>query len=79
METKQKGFRQRYTCGTHVSGHGRQITSRLGKTLPAGKDSVIEMGVVITMPGKQGDPYTVLDEQSFIVLEAQEEQLAQLS
>lgn len=76
---QRKDFRQRYTCGTHVSGHGCQITSRPGNVLPAGKDRVIEKGVIITMPGKQGDPYTVLDEQSFIVLEAQEEQLTPLS
>jgi hypothetical protein len=40
---------------------------------------VVESGVIIAMPSKQGDPYTVLDEQSFIVLEAQEEQLTPLS
>jgi hypothetical protein len=73
------GYRQRYTCGTHVSGRGRQITSRLGKAITPGKDREIEKGVIITMPGKLGDPYTVLDEQSFIVLEAVEEQLRQLS
>jgi hypothetical protein len=62
-----------------VSGHGRQITTRLGEVLPPAGDRVIVKGVIITMPGKQGDPYTVLDEQSFIILEAQEEQLTPLS
>ena len=42
-------------------------------------DLVIGRGVIITMPAKEGDPYTVLDEKSFIVLEAQEEQLSLLS
>ena len=72
-------FRQRYSCGTHVSGHGRQITALFHKISPHGKEREIQKGVIIAMPGKEGDPYTVLDEQSFIVLEATEEQLRQLS
>lgn len=61
-----------------MSGHGRQIKSLFSKNPPAGKERVIEKGVIIAMPGKDGDPYTVLDELSFIVLEAWEEQLSTL-
>ena len=75
----QKKFRQRYSCGMHVSGHGRQIKTLFSKIPQPGKERVIEKGVIVAMPGKDGDPYTVLDEQSFIVLEAQEEQLTRLS
>ncbi len=77
--TPTKVYRQRYTRGTHVAGHGRQTTSRPGKAITPGKNREIEKGDIITMPGKPGDPYTVLDERSFIVLEAQEEQLRQPS
>ena len=68
-------FRQRYSCGTHVTGHGRAIASRHGTLLSSHDERKIEKGVIITMPGREGDPYTVLDEQSFVVLEAREEQL----
>ncbi|HEY6953465.1 MAG TPA: hypothetical protein VI758_13750 [Bacteroidota bacterium] len=76
---QQTIHRRRYTCGTHVSGRGRQIKALFSNTLPQGKERPINKGVIIAMPGKQGDPYTVLDEQLFIVLEAEEEHLKALS
>ena len=71
-------FKQRYTCGQHVKGHGRHLSTRV-KAIPSKKECVIEKGVIVTLPGKNGEPYTVLDEQSFITLEAQEEDLTPLS
>jgi len=71
-------FRRRYTCGQHVTGHGRQVTTRGGAIL-TGKERVMEEGVVVKLPGKHGDPYTVLDQQAFITIEAQEEHLKPLS
>ena len=61
-----------------MAGHGRQI-SALGITSRSGKEYVIEKGVITMLPGKRGEPYTVLDEQTFIVLEAKEEDLRPLS
>lgn len=76
---QQTGFTRRYTCGLHVAGHGRQISTRFGEATPSGKEYVIEKGVIIMLPGKRGEPFTVLDEQTFIVLEAQEQHLTPLS
>jgi hypothetical protein len=72
--------KQRYTCGQHVSGHGRQIATRNGEPVPkqSGKELVIEKGVIVMLPSKRNDPYTVLDEQTFIVLEAQGDHLTPL-
>jgi len=70
----QTSFKRRYTCGQHVTGHGRQISIR-GEAITSGKECVIEKGVITGLPGKAGDPYTVLDEHTFIVLEAKEEAL----
>lgn len=75
----EKIIKRRFSCGVHVSGHGQQVSTRTGNSIPPGKDIVFEKGVIITMPGKEGDPYTVLDEQSFSVVEAKEEQLKPLS
>jgi hypothetical protein len=77
---QRTSYKQRYTCGQHVAGHGRQIATRGGKPVPtqSGKEFVIEKGVIVMLPAKRGDPYTVLDEQTFIVLEAQEEHLTPL-
>ena len=76
----QANYTQRYTCGQHVAGRGRQIATRAGKaiSIESGKDFVIKQGIIVMLPGKHGDPYTVLDEQTFIVLEAQEEHLTAL-
>jgi hypothetical protein len=75
----EKSFKRRFTCGVHVSGHARLVSNHSGKALPSAKERVFTKGVIITMPGKEDDPYTLLDEQSFTVLEAQEEQLTPLS
>ena len=73
-------FLRRYTCGQHVSGRGRQIATRSGAQVPrsSGGEQVIGRGVVVMLPSKSGDPYTVLDEETFIVLEAREEDLVAL-
>lgn len=75
---QQTSFKRRYTCGQHVTGHGRQVSTR-GEAILSGKDCVIETGVVVKLPGKSGDPYTVLDQLVFITLEAQEEHLKPLA
>ena len=84
---QQTSFKRRYTCGQparpcrsggHEVGHGRHISTR-GEAIPSKKECVIEKGVIVMLPGKRGEPYTVLDEQTFITLEAQEEHLTPLS
>jgi hypothetical protein len=75
----EKNFKRRLTCGVHVSGHGRPVSNHSGRALPSAKERVFTKGVFIMTPGKEGDPSTLLDEQSFTVLEAQEEQLTPLS
>ena len=75
---QQTTFRRRYTCGEHIKGRGLHVSTH-GKTITAGKMCVIEKGVIVMLPGKRGDPYTVLDEQTFITLEAQEEDLTPIS
>jgi hypothetical protein len=68
-----------------VAGHGRQISTRGGAILdelshrPSGKEFVVEKGVITGLPGKPGDPYTVLGEQTVVAFEAQEEHLTTLS
>ena len=73
-------YNQRYTCGQHVTGHGRHISTH-GEAIPlkSGKELRIKRGVITMLPSKRGEPYTVLDEETFIVLEAQEEGLTPLS
>ena len=71
-------FKRRYTCGQHVKGHGRSILVR-GKSVSSGKVQLIEKGVITILPGKSVEPYTVLDEKTFVLLEAQEEDLNPLS
>jgi len=39
----------------------------------------IGKGVNTMLPGNLGEPYTVLDEETFVVLEAKEEDLTPLS
>jgi hypothetical protein len=75
---QQAIFKRRYTCGEHIKGRGRHVSTH-GKAISAGQMCVIEKGVIVMLPGKRGDPYTVLDEQSFITLEAQEEDLSPLA
>jgi hypothetical protein len=74
---QQTSFKRRYTCGQHVAGHGRQISTHR-EAVTSGKACVILKGVITGLPGKADDPYTVLDEQTFITLEAQEEHLRPL-
>lgn len=76
---QQSSFRHRYTCGEQVKGHARQISTRNGQIVRSGKEFVIERGVIVMLPAKHGEPYQVLDEQSFIVLAAEEEKLISLS
>ena len=73
---QQASFKKYYTyiCGQHVAGHGRHILAP-GEAIPWRKEIVFEHGVIVRLPGKRGEPYTVLDEQTFNVLEAQEEHL----
>jgi len=71
---RQTSFKRRYTCGQRVTGHGRQISTR-GEAVTSGKGNVIEKGVITGLPGKAGDPYTVLDEHTSVVFEAKEEDL----
>ena len=75
---QQAPFDRRYTCGQHVAGHGRQISAP-GQAIPWRNDCVFEKGVIVMLPGKTDEPYMVLDEQTFIVLEAKEEHLTPLS
>jgi len=66
-----------YACGEHVAGRGRQISAP-GEAIPWQKESAFEKGVIVMLPGKSGGPYTVFDEQTFVVLEAEEEHLTSL-
>lgn len=77
---EKETYKQRYTCGLHVSGRGRQIATRTGQPVSQRlqQELVIEKGVIVMLPSKRSEPYTVLDEQTFIVLEAQEEHLTPL-
>lgn len=77
---EKKTYKQRYTCGQHVSGRGWQIATRTGEPIPQQlrKELVIEKGVIVMLPSKRSEPYTVLDEQTFVVLEAQEDHLTPL-
>ncbi len=75
----QTASTHRFTCGEHVRGRGRQISTRYDKNVRPGKELPIERGVIVMLPSKQGEPYQVLDEQSFIVLIAEEEKLISLS
>ncbi len=43
-----------------------------------GQELVIVNGTVVSLPAKRGDPYTVLDGVTFIVLEVNEEDLTPL-
>ena len=71
-------FKCSYTCGQHVAGHGRQVSAR-GKAIPWRNEYLFEKGVIVILPAKSGDPYTVFDEQTFLILEAKEEHLTRLS
>ena len=73
---QQAGFRQddAYACGQHVAGHGKHISAP-GQAIPWRNEVVFESGVIVRLPGKHGEPYVVLDEQTFNVLEAQEHHL----
>ena len=72
---QQTHYKQRYSCGVHVSGRGRQVSTNRGKAIKSETDYEIAKGIIVMMPGKEGDPYTVLDEQSFMVLEANEDEI----
>jgi hypothetical protein len=74
---QQTSFKRRYTCGQHVTGHGRHIATH-GIAIRSGKECAIETGVIVMLSGKREGPYTVLDQQTFITLEAQEEHLTAL-
>lgn len=75
---QQTSFKCSYTCGQHVKGHGRLIATH-GEAIRSGKECVIGKGVIVMLPGNRDEPYTVIDEQTFFVLEAQEEHLTGLS
>jgi hypothetical protein len=59
-----------------IRGEANIHDPRLGHSQ---QEYVIERGVITMLPGKRGEPYTVLDKKTFIVLEAQEEDLTPLS
>ncbi|MCI0706793.1 MAG: hypothetical protein L0Y80_04815 [Ignavibacteriae bacterium] len=73
-------YSQLYTCGQHVSGRGKQTATRSGTPMSPqpGQELVIVNGTVVSLPAKRGDPYTVLDGVTFIVLEVNEEDLTPL-
>jgi hypothetical protein len=75
---QQTSFKRRFTCGQHVKGHGKLIATH-GNAILLGKERAIEKGVIVMLPGKHSDPYTVLDLQTFITLESKEDQLTPLS
>jgi hypothetical protein len=81
----QERFRRRYTCGQHVSGRGRhklihgEANIRNLSRQSSAQEYAIGKGVITMLPGKLGEPYTVLDEETFVVLEAKEEDLTPLS
>lgn len=63
-----------YSCGQLVAGHGRQILAP-GEAIPWRMDCAFEKGVIVILPLKAGDPYTVFDQESFLILEVKEEHL----
>lgn len=64
----------RYTCGQLVAGRGRQILAP-EQAIPWRNDCAFEKGVIVILPKKAGEPYTVFDQQSFLIFEAKEENL----
>ena len=66
-----------YFCGQHVAGHGRQVSAP-GQAAPWRNDCIFEKGVIVMTPGESEEHYTVLDEQTFIVLKVKEEHLTPL-
>ena len=81
----QERFKRRYTCGQRVSGYGRRKLSRDEANIhdrrlrPSQQEYVIGGGVITKLTSKPGEPYTVLDEGTFVVLEAEEDDLVPLS
>lgn len=71
-------YRPLFSCGTHIHGHGLPMF-RDGRRQPGSIHQVINQGVIVTMPNRKGDPYTVLDEQNFTVFEVQEDHLSLLT
>ncbi len=66
-----------FVCGQHVAGHGRQVSAP-GQATPWRNNCVFEKGIIVTIPGESDEHYTVLDEETFIVLEVKEEHLTLL-
>ena len=71
-------YKRLYSCGTHVAGHGRQVP-RDGSAGPVTPNQKFARGVVVMIPSRSGDVYTVLDELTFQVLESREEEIAALA
>jgi hypothetical protein len=75
--TQDAPFKRLYTCGTHVAGHGRPV-GRDGASNPFSARRDISQGIIVMMPSRQGDVYTILDEQTFVVLESREDEITAL-
>jgi len=75
--SNELAFKRLYTCGTHVAGHGREVGHGNTALPPPRHD--FAMGIVVMMPSRQGDVYTVLDELTFQVLESREDEITALA
>jgi hypothetical protein len=64
----------RYSCGQHVAGRGRQVSAP-GQAAPWRNDYIFEKGVIVMTPGKNDEHYTVFDEQTYAVFKVKEENL----
>jgi len=71
---QQSETRTRYACGQLVTGRGRQVLAP-GEAIPWRNDCAFEKGIIVLLPGKIGQAYTVFDQESFLILEAKEEDL----
>ena len=67
-----------YLCGEHVSGRGRQISAP-GQAIPWRNDCAFSKGVIVREPATVSGLYTVLDEETFSLIEVKEEHLRLLS
>ncbi len=67
-------FRRLYSCGTRVSGHGRP--AKIDSVSPSrAATRTFASGIVIMMPARKDDLYTILDEVTFGVLESREDEI----
>lgn len=75
--TQDAPFKRLFTCGTHVAGHGRPV-ARDGVPISVSTRRDISRGIIVMMPSRQGEVYTVLDELTFMVLESREDEITAL-